>query len=128
MNEPKWLLESAIHAMHDRQLAEHGGASGTRDHGMLESALARPRNQYAYGVDDLHALAAAYAVGIAKNHPYVDGNKRTAFLAAFVFLRINGLELIASEADATQAMLGVASGDVTEDRFAEWLRANTRAL
>lgn len=125
MSQPLWVMRSVIDAMHDMQLAEHGGASGIRDEGLLESALARPQNLHAYGEGDLCALAAAYAFGIARNHPYVDGNKRTAFLAAFVFLKINGLVLVANEVDATQAVLGLASGVDDEDTFTSWLRANT---
>lgn len=125
MSQPVWVMRSVIDAMHDMQLAEHGGASGIRDEGLLESALARPQNLHAYGEGDLCALAAAYAFGIARNHPYVDGNKRTAFLAAFVFLKINGLVLVANEVDATQAVLGLASGVDDEDTFTSSLRANT---
>jgi death-on-curing protein len=128
MSEPKWVLRSVIDAMHDMQLAEHGGASGIRDEGMLESALARPLNLYAYGEADLHALAASYAFGLARNHPFVDGNKRTAFLAAYVFLKINGLQLTASEADATHAVLRLAAGEDDELAIAAWLRANTKPM
>lgn len=126
MSKPVWVLRSVIDAMHDIQLAEHGGASGIRDEGLLESALARPVNAYAYGKTDLCTLAASYAFGIACNHPYVDGNKRTAFLAAYVFLHINGLELIASEVSATNTMLAVATGEYTEEVFANWVRSNTK--
>ncbi len=125
MSEPVWVMRSVIDAMHDMQLAEHGGASGIRDEGLFDSALARPQNVHAYGESDLCALAAAYAFGIARNHPYIDGNKRTAFLAAYVFLNINGLTLTANEVDATRAMLGLASGADDEETFASWLRSNT---
>jgi death-on-curing protein len=111
--------------MHDAQLAEHGGASGVRDAGLLESALARPLNRHAYGETDLFTLAAAYTFGIARNHPFVDGNKRTAFLAAFIFLRINGLHLVADEISAVASMLEVAAGKMSEAEFAGWLRENT---
>ena len=126
MTQPIWVLRSVVDAMHDMQLAEHGGASGIRDEGLLESALARPVNAHAYGEVDLSALAASYAYGIACNHPYIDGNKRTAFLAAYVFLSINGLELVADEVDATTAMLSVAAGESSEDAFARWLRSNVK--
>jgi len=126
MTEPAWVLESVVRAMHDAQLAEHGGAAGVREPGLLESALARPRNQFAYGETDVPALAAAYAAGIVRNHPFVDGNKRSAFLTAYVFLRLNGFELIAEEAAATAAVLALASGEATEAAFATWLRANTQ--
>lgn len=128
MTEPKWLLPALVDAMHDMQLAEHGGAAGVRDRGLLASALDRPQNAYHYGERDLHNLAAAYAFGLAKNHPYVDGNKRTAFLAAVVFLRINGWAMTASEVAATQAVLDLAGGDSDQEAFAVWLRANTSAI
>ncbi len=126
MNEPNWLLPQVVEAMHDTQLAEHGGPVGIRDAGMLDSALARARNAYAYGETDLHALAACYAFGLARNHPFVDGNKRTAFLAAFVFLRINGRLLATEQVDAVRAVLALAAGACSEADFADWLRANTR--
>ena len=127
MNEPVWLLRSVVDAMHDAQLAEHGGASGVRDGGLLESALARPRNLYAYGETDPCTLAAAYAFGIARDHPFVDGNKRTAFLSAYVFLRVNGLDLTVDEVSVTVSMMALAAGETTEAAFADWLRSNTRA-
>jgi death-on-curing protein len=126
MSEPVWVMRSVIDAMHDMQLAEHGGASGVRDEGLLESALARPQNLHVPGESNLCALAAAYAFGLARNHPYVDGNKRTAFLAAYVFLKINGVSLTATEIDAAAAMLNLASGTIDEGSFAVWLRANTQ--
>jgi death on curing protein len=128
VKSPIWVLPSVVEATHDAQCAEHGGALGTRDVGSLDSGLARPRNLHAYAETDLCALAAAYASGIVRNHPFIDGNKRTAFLAAYVFLGLNGLDLTADEADAAAAMLSLASGDIREDAFAEWLRKNTRAL
>ena len=121
MTEPTWVLRSVIDAVHDMQLAEHGGATGIRDKGLLDSALARPKNMFAYGEADLCALAATYAAGIAHNHPYVDGNKRTAFLAAYIFLQINGLELKASEIDATSTMVALAAGEINKEAFADWL-------
>ena len=127
MNEPTWVLRSVVDAMHDAQLTEHGGAPGVRDEGLLASALARPRNLHAYDETDLCTLAAAYAFGIARNHPFVDGYKRTAFLAAYVFLRINGLELTADEVGVTVAMMALAAGETTEAAFADWLRSNTKA-
>jgi len=124
MSEPAWLLRSVIDAIHDMQLAEHGGAAGVRDVGLLDSALARPINTYSYGTTDLCDLAASYAYGLIKNHPYIDGNKRIAFLAAYTFLKINGLTLKADEISATQFVLGLASGEINEDEFADWLRRN----
>ncbi len=128
MKCPVWVLPSVVEAIHDAQCAEHGGALGIRDVGLLDSGLARPRNLHAYGETDLCALAAAYASGIVRNHPFIDGNKRTAFLAAYVFLGLNGLDLAADEVEAAAAMLSLASGDIKEDAFAEWLRKHTRAL
>lgn len=128
MTEPKWLLVPLVDAMHDMQLAEHGGAAGVRDGGLLASALDIPQNAYHYGERDIHNLAAAYAFGLAKNHPYVDGNKRTAFLAAVVFLKINGWKMTADEVPATQAVLSLASGAFDQEGFAVWLRANTTSI
>lgn len=128
MNNPVWVLRSVIDAIHDMQLAEHGGAPGVRDEGLLEAALARPVSVHAHGESDFCTLAANYAFGVVRNHPYVDGNKRTAFLAAYIFLRMNGLELVADEVSATTAMLALAAGNSSEDEFAAWLRANTKTL
>ncbi len=128
MSEPVWVLRSVIDVIHEMQLAEHGGAPGVRDENMLASALARPVNAHAFGETDLCALAASYAFGIARNHPFVDGNKRTAFLAAFVFLNMNGVDLIAEEVGATSAMLDLAAGEGGEKVFADWLRSNTRPV
>lgn len=125
MSEPIWIRRDVIDAMHDLQLVEHGGAAGIRDEGLLDSALAKPRNRHAYGETDIHSLAAAYASGIARNHPYLDGNKRTAFLAAYVFLKINGHHLAASEVAAVQMTVDLASGTIDEAAFADWLRGNT---
>ncbi len=127
MKEPVWVLRSVIEAVHEIQLTEHGGASGLRDAGLLDSAISRPLNLRAYGRADLCRLAAAYASGIVRNHPFNDGNKRTGFLAAYLFLRLNGLDLTAMEAGAAGAMLALASGEVTEEEFADWLRSNTKA-
>ncbi len=128
MTEPFWLSRQAIEIIHDEQLVEHGGAGGIRDAGLLESALARPRNLFAYGEADICALAAAYAAGIVRNHPFVDGNKRTGFLAAYSFLAVNGLELDAPEAEAVVMTLGLASGEMPEEGFAAWLRDRTETV
>jgi death-on-curing protein len=127
VKRPVFVLRSVVEAIHDAQLAEHGGASGVRDSGLLDSALARPLNLHAHGENDRSVLAASYAFGIVRNHPFVDGNKRTAFLAAYVFLRLNGRDLIASEVAATTTMLALAAGTTSEADYAEWLRANTKA-
>lgn len=122
-----WIDRTAIIALHERVLALHGGRAGIRDQALLESSLARPRHLAAYGDPDVCALAAAYAFGIARNHPFVDGNKRTAFLAAYVFLARNGRRLTAPEDAATWSMMALAAGDLDEEGFAHWLRDNTEA-
>ena len=122
----RWITKSALMLLHGESLATHGGGEGLRDEGLLDSALARPLNLLAYAAadapPDVAALAASYTVGLAKNHPFVDGNKRAAFLATGLFLYLNGYRLEASQADATLTMLAVATGDITEDAFADWLR------
>jgi death-on-curing protein len=128
VREPRWLGQRIIVAVHDTQLVRHGGAGGLRDAGLLESALARPRNLHGYGEEDLCALAAAYAAGIVSNHPFVDGNKRTGFIAATLFLHENGLRLTAPEAEAVVMTLGLASGELPEAGFAAWLRDRTEAV
>lgn len=122
MTEPEWIGVAVALAIHEEQIAEHGGGDGLRDRGLLESALARPRNAWGYGVTDLCALAASLGHGIARNHPFVDGNKRTAFVAVETFLILNGMELGAPDAECVVAMLDLAAGEMTEDEFALWLR------
>jgi death on curing protein len=117
-----WIDPRVIHAVHEEQLAEHGGAAGVRDAGLLESALARPRNLAAYGAPDAAALAAAYGFGLARNHPFIDGNKRTAFVATELFLTLNGFDLDAGDADCVVVMLALAAGNLEESEFADWLR------
>jgi death-on-curing protein len=121
-----WLDPDVLRAVHEEQLAEHGGASGTRDGGLFESALARPENLVAYGEPDVADLAAAYGFGIARNHPFIDGNKRTAFVAVELFLDLNGFELMASDADCVLTVLAVAAGQMDEATFARWLREHTQ--
>ena len=116
-----WIEREVIVAVHDMQLAEHGGLPGTRDAGLLDSALGRPQHLAAYGEPDIAALAAAYGWGIARNHPFIDGNKRTAFVAIELFLQLNGGALHASDADCVLTMLSVAAGDLPEDTLADWL-------
>ena len=118
----RWVGRKALELLHDESLAEHGGAPGLRDEGLFESALARPLNLAAYGQPDVADLAAAYGVGLAKNHPFVDGNKRVAFLAVGLFLALNGRRLVATQAEATLTMLDVAAGALEEAGFAAWLR------
>jgi death-on-curing protein len=126
--EPEWLTKALMLAVHDEQLAEHGGGAGVRgvrDEGLLEAALARLQNRFAYDpAADLATLAAAYAFGLARNHPFIDGNKRTAFVAAEVFLDLNGVTLTASDESCVLTMLRLAAGEIEEDAFADWLRAN----
>ena len=117
-----WVDKHALLLLHDESLSEHGGSAGMRDEGLLDSALARPLNLEAYGEPDFADLAASYAIGLAKNHPFVDGNKRAAFLATGLFLYLNGYRLSVPQMDATLTMLAVASGEIDEAAFAEWLR------
>jgi death-on-curing protein len=117
-----WIERTVMLAVHDEQLAEHGGAIGLRDEGLFDSAMARPQNLAAYGSPDHADLAAAYGVGLAKNHAFIDGNKRTAFVAVELFLVLNGHELVASDADCVLTMLAVAAGELDEAAFAAWIR------
>ena len=121
-----WLDPHVLRAVHEEQLAEHGGATGTRDEGLFESALARPENQVAFGAPDAADLAAAYGFGIARNHPFIDGNKRTAFVAVELFLELNGFALTAGDADSLLTMLAVAAAQMDEATFARWLRQHTQ--
>jgi death-on-curing protein len=118
----EWVNPSVVLAIHDEQIAEHGGASGIRDSGLLDSALARPVNLAAYGEPDVSELAAAYAFGIVKNHPFVDGNKRVAFVVMRTFLLLNGSDLSAEPEACVVKMLAVAEGTIDQDQFAKWLR------
>lgn len=120
--EPVWLDVKVALAVHDRQLAEHDGGEGVRDAALLESALARPVNRWGCGEDDRCALAAAYAFGIGRNHPFVDGNKRTAWVFARLFLALNDVELRFAPEDAIQTMLGLAAGELSEEALADWFR------
>jgi death on curing protein len=124
MSEPFWLTRQIIIAIHDEQLAIHGGASGLRDEGLLESALDRPRNKWSYENAELPELAAAYAFAIARNHPFVDGNKRTSLLALYTFLGVNGIDFDVPEADAAAMILSLASGEADEFGLTRWIRDN----
>ena len=121
-----WLSRQLILAIHDEQLAEHGGALGVRDEGLLDSALARPLNRAGYGDPDVAELAALYAIAIARNHPFVDGNKRTAFAALFTFLAFNGMAFEPPEVDATMAVLRLAAGEMNDEEFTAWVRDNVQ--
>jgi death-on-curing protein len=120
-----WLSSQLILAIHDEQLAEHGGSTGLRDTGLLDSALARPLNRAGYGEPGISELAAVYALGIARNHPFVDGNKRTAFVALELFLRLNGCVFTAGDAEAVVMTLAMASGELPGDEFTAWVRLHT---
>jgi death-on-curing protein len=113
-------------AMHLRQLSEHGGGEGVRDVGLLDSALQRPMNKLAYGSPDLHELAASYAYGIARNHPFVDGNKRTALVTSFTFLYVNGIAMTSSQDENVRQFLALADGSLSEEALADWFRMNTK--
>ena len=122
MTEWKWIDKAILLAVHDRQIAEHGGGQGIRDEGLLESAINRPVNLAGYGEPAAADLAAAYAFGIARNHPFVDGNKRTAWVAARLFLMVNAVEIAFDKAEATVMMQQLAAGDLSEDEVARWFR------
>ncbi len=119
-----WLESALIHAVHDEQLAEHGGGAGVRDPNLLESALARPQQLAHYGSPDAADLAASYGYGISRNHPFIDGNKRTGFVALELFLALNGYDLSATDADCVLTMVSVAAGELEEAAFAQWVRSH----
>ena len=122
--DPVWLSKAVVLAFHGRMLADHGGGSGLRDAVLLDSALARPQQLQAYGEPDVCGLAASYAAGIIRNHPFVDGNKRAGFMSAYVFLAANGLRLTAAEVDVVQVVTLLATREIDEVEFAAWLRDN----
>lgn len=124
---PRWISKAALLLLHEESIATFGGARGLRDEGLLDSALGRPRNVHAYHPEkSIAELAATYAYGLARNHPFVDGNKRVAFLSIGVFLAINGYALTASQADAIRAIFAVASGEMDENTLAAWIRSNIK--
>ncbi len=124
MTEPIWLTVELVVAIHGEQIRLFGGPEGIRDPGMLESALDRPKNKWAYGEHGLPELAAAYAFGIARNHPFVDGNKRASFLALITFLGLNGIDFVVGEPQAAAAILALAAGEIEEEGLARWIRDN----
>lgn len=126
MQEPIWINKAVALAIHERQLSEHGGGSGVRDEGLLELALGKPQNLFAYsdGTVDLAAMAASYAFGIARNHPFVDGNKRSALVISRTFLRLNDADVVATKEDKYMTFLALAAGEVSEDDLAAWFRKN----
>jgi death-on-curing protein len=125
--EPLWIEERDVVAIHDRLLSLHGGATGMRDRGLLESALARPRQHYVYAdASDIVEMSALYTAGIVRNHPFVDGNKRTGFVIGVLFLELHGFDFRASEEDATQAVMALAAGTLDDAGYSAWLRENTK--
>ncbi len=126
MKEPIWLERADCLAIHEMMLAQHGGLAGVRDEGLLESALAKPRNLFAYGSPTLFGMAAGYAAGIILNHPFLDGNKRTGFIVAATFLELNGLTFTASEESVVEKTLALAAGRLKEEGYASWLKENCR--
>jgi death on curing protein len=123
-----WVNSKVLHAVHDEQLAEHGGGTGVRDAGLFDSAVNRPQQLAHYGTPDVAELAASYGYGISRNHPFIDGNKRTAFVALEMFLLLNGYALVADDSDCVLTMLAVAAGDISEADFAAWVRSRIQAI
>jgi death-on-curing protein len=128
VTEPVWIDLEVVLAIHDEQLAEHGGQAGVRDRGLLESALSRPQNQFVNGEHVLPRLAASCAFGISRNHPFLDGNKRASLVVAELFLVLNGSELTATDAECVTTFLHLAAGDLTEDQLTEWIAGHTAPL
>ena len=126
MKEPVWVSREVVLRAHEQSLAQFGGSEGVRDEGLMDSALGKPRNLFAYGKPSLFELAASQAFGLVRNHPFIDGNKRTGFIVALTFLQLNGWRLEASEVDATLRTLALAAGEMTEAAYAEWLKANSK--
>lgn len=126
MKEPIWVLRPVVLMAHEQSLSQFGGSTGVRDEGLMDSALGRPPNLFAYGKPDLFELAASYAFGLIKNHPFIDGNKRTGFVVAVTFLECNGWRFEASEVDAAVRTLSLAAGELSESGYAQWLKANSR--
>jgi death-on-curing protein len=123
--EPTWLTPQMVAAIHSAQIQEHGGSLGVRDQAMIESALARPRNKWEYEPEaDLFTIAAAYGYGLTKNHGFIDGNKRVGYMSTYVFLGLNGFDIEAEEPEVVLTMLDLASGSLSEDQFADWLRTH----
>lgn len=125
MKEPIWLELTVVLAIHDEQLAEHGGQSGVRDYAALDSALSRPKHRFAYGSTSLAELAASLAFGISRNHPFIDGNKRTSLVVAELFLRLNAVELGATDADCVATLLALAAGELSEGQLTAWLERHS---
>ena len=128
MRSPSWILRETVFALHERLLAEFGGSAGIGDEGLLDSALARPENLFSYSKPSIFDLAASYAFGLVKNHPFIDGNKRIGFTVAILFLEVNGYHFEGSEIEATIKTLALAAGVLNEAKYAAWLKANSRRV
>lgn len=126
--EPQWVLRETVLLLHHQSLAEHGGTAGIRDEGLLDSALGKPMNLFAYGEPALFDLAASYVYGLVKNHPFLDGNKRIGFVTGALFLALNGYKLVANETDAAIRTLALAAGEMTEKAYAAWLETNSKRV
>ena len=128
MNEPEWIEKETVFCLHEQSLHEHGGSVGIRDESLLDSALGKPQNLFAYGQPNIFDLAASYAFGLVKNHPFVDGNKRTGFVTAVLMLELNGFQFTAEEADAAVKTLALAAGEMTESGYAAWMESNSHPV
>jgi death-on-curing protein len=128
MKKPVWVLRETVITLHEQSLAEFGGSPGIRDEGLLDSALHKPENLFAYGKPKLFDLAAGYAFGLIKNHPFIDGNKRVGFIVAVAFLELNGYRFQAAEVEAAVFTLALAAGEMSEAKYAAWLKTNSRRL
>lgn len=128
MKEPQWVLRDTVLLLHEQSLAEHGGSGGIRDEGLLDSALGRPQNLFGYGSPNVFDLAASHAFGLVKNHPFLDGNKRTGFVTGVLFLELNGYRFTAAEPDAAIRTLALAAGEMTEAAYAAWLEQHSRKV
>lgn len=128
MNEPEWILKETVLALHEQSLHEHGGSVGLRDEGLLDPALGKPQNVFAYGHPSLFDLAASYAYGLIKNHPFIDGNKRISFVTAILMLELNGVIFEGDEVDSTLRTLALAAGEMSESAYAAWLESHSRPL
>ena len=128
MREPIWVLREVVLLAHEQSLAAFGGPAGIRDEGLLDSALGKPHNLFAYGKPTLFSLAASYALGLVKNHPFIDGNKRAGFVVAVLFLELNGYKFQATEVDAALRTLALAAGEMSEPAYAQWLKANSKRI
>jgi death on curing protein len=128
MKRPVWVLRDTVLALHEQSLVEFSGTAGIRDEGLLDSALAKPENLFAYGKPTIFDLAASYGFGLVKNHPFIDGNKRAGFIVAVIFLELNGYHFQATEAEAAVRTLALAAGEMSETEFAAWLKSNSRRM